>query len=268
LTLLRRLAAAAISVLVALSPVAAITVRADGLATDDSYSTTEDVAGGLVVPVDSGLLANDVGGSDVLCVSAVHTEALQGVLDLGGASDGSFTYTPPPNFNGTTSFTYDVATMVGGVCPPPPSAEGTATVTITVDAVNDPPTAVADAFTALANHTLNVAAPGVLGNDTDIDGDPLTAVKKSSPAHGVVTLAADGSFSYTPTTGYTGPDQFSYWASDGTDHSVQRLVSLTVVAIPPPPTPTPVPTATPAPPRRGMTPRRRRPTAPPATRTL
>jgi hypothetical protein len=160
-------------------------------------------------------------------------------------TDGSFTYTPPQNFNGTTNFTYDVATLVAGVCPPPPTAEGTATVTITVDPVNDPPTAAADAFTALAGHTLNVAAPGVLGNDADVDGDPLTAVKKSSPAHGDVTLAADGSFSYRPATGYRGPDQFSYWASDGTDHSVQRLVSLTVVAVPPRPTPTPIPTPTP-----------------------
>jgi len=225
-----------------------MTVRADGLATDDAYSMSEDAPGGLVVPVDSGVLANDVGGSAVLCVASVHTEALEGVLDLGGASDGSFTYTPPPNFNGTTTFTYDVATMVGGVCPPSPTAEGTATVTLTVNAVNDAPTAAADAFTALAGHTLNVAAPGVLGNDSDVDGDPLTAVKKSSPAHGVATLAADGSFSYTPATGYTGSDQFSYWASDGTDHSVQRLVSLTVVAVPPPPTPTPIPTATPVPP--------------------
>jgi hypothetical protein len=225
-----------------------MTVRADGLATDDAYSMNEDAAGGLVVPVDSGLLANDVGGSAVLCVAAVHIEALQGILDLGGLSDGSFTYTPPLNFNGTTSFTYDVATMVGGACPPPPTAEGTATVTFTVHPVNDAPTAAADAFTALAGHTLNVAPPGVLGNDGDVDGDPLTAVKKSSPAHGVVTLGADGRFSYTPATGYRGPDQFSYWASDGTDHSVQRLVSLTVVAVPPPPTPTPVPTATAAPP--------------------
>ena len=248
MTLLRRRAAAAISVLVALSPVAAMTVRADGLATDDAYSMNEDAAGGLVVPVDSGLLANDVGGSAVLCVAAVHTEALQGILDLGGVSDGSFTYTPPLNFNATTSFTYDVATLVGGACPPPPTAEGTATVTFTIHPVNDAPTAAADAFTALAGHALNVAAPGVLGNDGDVDGDPLTAVKKSSPAHGVVTLAADGSFSYTPATGYRGPDQFSYWASDGTDHSSQRLVSLTVVAVPPPSTPTPSPTATPAPP--------------------
>jgi hypothetical protein len=243
----RHLPTAAITVLVALSPVFAQAVAADGLAADDAYSIAED--GVLTVPVETGVLANDTGGSLVLCVSGFDTTTLQGTLqDPGVNADGSFTYTPPPNFNGTETFTYDVATLIAGVCPPPPTAEGKGTVTITVTPVNDPPTAVADSFTALAGHTLNVAAPGVLGNDSDVDGDSLTAVRKSSPAYGVVTLAADGSFSYTPDSGYRGPDQFSYWASDGTDHSVQRLVRLTVVAVPPPPTPTPIPTPTPVPP--------------------
>ena len=246
LRLLRRGTAAAISIVVALSPIGALTVAADGLAMDDpSYAVAEDQV--LTVPVETGVLSNDTGGSLVLCVASVHTESLQGVLDLGGVSDGSFTYTPPPNFNGTTSFTYDVATIVGE-CPPPPVAEGTATVTITVAAVNDAPTAIGDSFTALKGHTLNIAAPGVLGNDSDVDGDPLTAVKKASPAHGAVTLAQDGAFSYTPDPGYVGSDQFAYWASDGTAHSPQRIVSLTVAALPPTPSPTPVVTPTPVPP--------------------
>jgi len=232
-----------------MSPIGALTVAADGLAADDpSYAVAEDQ--GLTVPVETGVLANDVGGSAVLCVSTFDTTTLQGALSdpPGVAADGSFTYTPPPNFNGTTSFTYSVATKVVGVCPPPPTAEGTATVTITVTPVNDAPTAVGDSFTALKGHTLNIAAPGVLGNDSDVDGDTLTAVKKASPAHGAVTLAGDGAFSYTPDPGYVGSDQFSYWASDGTDHSPQRVVSLTVAALPPTAAPTPVPTPTPVPP--------------------
>jgi hypothetical protein len=248
LKLPRRGIAAAISILIALSPVGALTVKADGLAVDDpSYSVAEDQV--LTVPVEAGVLANDVGGSVVLCVSGFHTTSLQGTLqDPGVNADGSFTYTPAPNFNGTTTFTYDVATKVADVCPPPPTAEGTATVTITVTAVNDAPTAIGDSFTALKGHTLNIAAPGVLGNDSDVDGDTLTAVKKANPAHGVVTLAPDGAFSYTPDAGYVGNDQFSYWASDGTDHSPQRIVSLTVAALPPTPSPTPVVTPTPVPP--------------------
>jgi hypothetical protein len=88
----------------------------------------------------------------------------------------------------------------------------------------------------------------VLQNDSDVDGDALTAVRTAGPAHGVVTLAPDGGFAYTPASGYLGPDAFSYRASDGSADSPQRVVSLTVVAVPPPPTPTPAPTATPVPP--------------------
>jgi Bacterial Ig domain/Cadherin-like domain len=112
---------------------------------------------------------------------------------------------------------------------------------------NSPPTATADSFIVLKNTTLNVQAPGVLLNDSDPDGDPLTAVKVTNPAHGVVTLAGDGSFSYTPATGFEGLDAFSYKASDGHLTSATKVVSLHVTAVPPVATPTPVPTATPAP---------------------
>jgi hypothetical protein len=247
LTFLRRGATAVISALIALSSVFVLTVAAaDGLAADDAYPAQEDQA--LVVPSGTllGLLDNDIGGSAVLCVLSVETTGLEGTLDLGGATDGSFTYTPPANFHGDTTFTYQVASKVGEACPE--VSAGTAIVTISVASVNDAPTAAGDSFTALENHTLNVAAPGVLANDADVDdGDTLTAVKKANPAHGTVTLAQDGGFSYTPDTGYVGADQFSYWASDGTDHSPQRIVRLTVAALPPTPAPTPVPTAPPTP---------------------
>ena len=60
-----------------------------------------------------------------------------------------------------------------------------------------------------------MSAPGVLANDTDADSDPLTAIKASDPAHGALTLNSNGSFTYVPTTGYTGPDSFTYRAIDG-----------------------------------------------------
>src|SRR5205823_1669650 len=61
---------------------------------------------------------------------------------------------------------------------------------------------------------LNVTAPGVLGNDTDVDGDALTAVLVAGPSHGALTLNPNGSFTYTPATAYTGPDSFTYKARD------------------------------------------------------
>ena len=60
-----------------------------------------------------------------------------------------------------------------------------------------------------------MAAAGVLANDTDADRDPLTAVVATRPAHGTLTLNANGSFTYTPAAGYVGTDSFTYMANDG-----------------------------------------------------
>ncbi len=208
------------------------------VADDDSYTVDEDQVLEVEAP---GLLENDEPGPTT-CVVSVEFPDLAG--DLQFDQDGSFTYTPDEHWNGQTTFTYGIQADGGAECPGPQESE--ATVTITVEPVNDPPSAVADTFVALPNRTLNVSAPGVLRNDSDIDGDALTASKVSNPVHGVVTLAADGSFSYTPSDGYLGPDSFSYRASDGTAASATRVVSLTVAAIPTP-VPTPVPTPSPAP---------------------
>ena len=78
------------------------------------------------------------------------------------------------------------------------------------------PVAVADSYSTPQNTALVQAAPGVLANDTDANGDPLTAVLDTNVAHGTLALSANGGFTYTPTTGYSGPDSFTYHANDGT----------------------------------------------------
>jgi hypothetical protein len=65
-------------------------------------------------------------------------------------------------------------------------------------AANTPPVAVDDAYTTDEDTPLNVVAPGVLGNDSDADGDPLTAILNTGVSNGTLTLNADGSFDYTP----------------------------------------------------------------------
>ena len=95
------------------------------------------------------------------------------------STDGSFTYTPDPDFFGTDTFTYHVE--AGGV------SSNTATVTITVDPANDAPVATANSYSTAEDVQRVVAAPGVLGNNTDPDpGDLLTAAVVVGPAHGTV----------------------------------------------------------------------------------
>jgi hypothetical protein len=94
--------------------------------------------------------------------------------------------------------------------------------------VNRPPVAAGDSYSLVQDTVLDVAQPGVLGNDTDPDGDPLLASLVAAPQHGQLTLRADGSFTYTPTPAYTGADGFTYAASDGEASSDAASVALTV----------------------------------------
>jgi Big-like domain-containing protein len=103
-------------------------------------------------------------------------------------------------------------------------------VTVNVG-VNTPPVANGDIYTTSFNKPLTVAAPGLLANDTDIDGNPITVdvASVSAPAHGTVTVLADGSFVYTPTAGFKGTDSFTYQANDGTaDSTTTATVTISV----------------------------------------
>ncbi len=71
---------------------------------------------------------------------------------------------------------------------------------------------------------------GLLANDTDANGDPLTAVVLTQPAHGTLVFNSNGSFIYTPSPTYTGTDQFTYEATDGALYSKPATVSIRVNA--------------------------------------
>jgi hypothetical protein len=107
------------------------------------------------------------------------------------------------------------------------AASGSAT--LTVFNPNTPPVANPDAFDAIGNVTVPVAAPGVLANDTDVDSNPLSVVAGTFPtaAGGTVTLNADGSFSYLSAAGFTGEDSFTYTVTDGIDSA---SATVTVVS--------------------------------------
>ncbi|HEV8629582.1 MAG TPA: IPTL-CTERM sorting domain-containing protein [Thermoanaerobaculia bacterium] len=121
------------------------------------------------------------------------------------------------------------------------SSEFSSCFTAAGGTTNTPPVALADAYATPMNTALNIAAPGVLGNDTDADANPLTAVLDTPPATGLLTLNPNGSFVYTPPLGFSGLVSFTYHASDGTASSAAVVVSIDVQDVAPP-APPPIPT--------------------------
>jgi len=96
---------------------------------------------------------------------------------------------------------------------------------------NSSPEAVDDFYSLLAGESLTIeAVDGVLANDTDPEGDLLTALLVDAPQSGTLQLATDGSFTYTPDEGFVGADSFSYRASDGLLESGIATVTLEVKA--------------------------------------
>ncbi len=93
---------------------------------------------------------------------------------------------------------------------------------------NTAPVAVDDAYIMDQDTVLTVTVPGVLDNDSDVDGDVLTAVLDTDVTSGTLSLNADGSFTYTPDAGFVGTDSFTYHANDGTDDSNVVTVMITV----------------------------------------
>ena len=182
-------------------------------AVNDVATTTEETA------VSGTVLGNDTDVDAGMTLTAtLGASPTNGTVTL--ASDGRFTYTPNANYNGIDSFTY---TASDGI-----AVSNVATVTITVEAVNDAPVAANDTATT-AEET--AVSGSVLGNDTDVDpGTTLTATLGVSPANGTVTLASDGSFTYTPNANFNGTDSFTYTASDGTTVSNAATVTITVNA--------------------------------------
>ena len=105
----------------------------------------------------------------------------------------------------------------------------TAQVGIIVTPVNDPPEAGPDYFSITEDLTLFVPAPGVLSNDHDVEGDPLSAAMFSGPTHGLVSFHPDGSFSYQPEANFNGTDSFTYRPTDGASDGNVATVTITVL---------------------------------------
>ena len=197
-----------------------LTVLADLPVRPDAYSVDEDEI--RTVSAALGVLNNDGGDEFGDLTAKLIDDPLHGTLTLN--DDGSFTYVPDANFFGTDRFTYQAAddSVTGNV----------AQVTITVNPVQDDPVAIVDAYELNEDEVLSVdAANGVLFNDTDLDGDVLSAVLGTGPANGTLELDADGSFDYTPDEHFNGTDSFTYQVSDGNGTSDFVTVTLTVNSV-------------------------------------
>ena len=184
------------------------------VAEGQSVTTNEDTAKEVT------LLASDVEG-DALSYTIVSGPA-HGTLTGSGANQ---TYTPAANYNGTDSFTFKANDGTDD--------SNTATVNLTVNAVNDAPVAVTDSATTNEDTATNI---DVLANDTDVDGDSLSVSNVGAAGHGTATKNADGTIKYVPDADYSGSDSFDYTVSDGNGGTDTATVSVTVTPVNDPPT--------------------------------
>ncbi|WP_337101055.1 tandem-95 repeat protein [Paenibacillus sp. YIM B09110] len=150
--------------------------------------------------------------------------AVNGIFTQADINSGLISYMHSGSETTSDGFTVDVSDGQYGVT--------NIAFAITITAVNDAPIAVADAHTLNEDQTLTVTtANSILLNDTDNEGNTLTAVLVSGVSHGSLTLNADGTFTYTAVANYVGSDSFTYMANDGTSNSNVATVTLTVSAV-------------------------------------
>ena len=214
---------------------------------DDFYTvaeggtlTADDATGVVGGTEDDGVLANDTDAEgDPLTATVVSGPSNASAFTLN--SNGTFTYTHDGGETTSDSFTYRSHDAS--------DSSGVTTVDLTVTPVNDPPVGVLDDFYTVAEGgaltTTDVDGTttggdqtddGVLANDTDVEGDPLTATVVSGPSSAsAFTLNLDGTFSYTHDGGETTSDSFTYRAHDPSDSSGVTTVDLTVTPVNDPP---------------------------------
>ena len=207
-----------------LAPIAARAQTAPS-ATADEYALDEDETLIVTAP---GVLENDSDADGDPLSAVLVGDVSNGTLDL--RSDGSFDYTPNPGFFGTDTFTYRAS-----------DGTETSTETTVTLSVNARPDASPDSYSVQPNTTLIVDAPGVLGNDTDPNGNDTIALLDTGPTNGtleprgsdLLQLTLDGAFTYTPDTDFSGTDSFTYVAEDRPG-ARSDTVTVTIIVNSPP----------------------------------
>ncbi|MEE6131985.1 tandem-95 repeat protein [Priestia sp. GS2] len=178
-----------------------------------TFSTQEDAS------VVANVVATDADGNPL--TYTLQSQAANGVAVVN--ADGTFTYTPNLNFNGTDVFTILVSDGLGGTA--------VSTVTINVLPLNDPP--VTSDLTFTINEDTTIANQVVA---FDPDGNPLTYTLQNPALNGTAVVNADGTFTYTPNLNYTGTDRFTVLVNDGQGGTAVSTVNITIVPVNDPPT--------------------------------
>ena len=179
------------------------------VALDGTITTNEDAA------ITGSVSFSDIDVPADALVASVVTNPAHGTLVFG--ADGSYTYTPDANFNGTDSFTYKVNDGTAD--------SGIQTISITVNPVNDAPVALDGSITTNEDAAITGS---VSFSDIDVPADALIASVVTNPAHGTLVFGADGSYTYTPDANFNGSDSFTYKVNDGTADSGIQTISITV----------------------------------------
>ena len=163
-------------------------------------------------------------GDELSIITNFVRSVAHGTLNMG--ADGTFTYIPTPGYYGTDSFIYQITDLQGNTA----QAGGTFTITRS----NEVPIAITDDY-ALTEDSLFSAdtANGLLGNDSDVDLDPITvdSTPAQAPINGQLTLETDGSFVYIPNANFAGSDSFSYLVSDDRGGVSTGTVTLTIINV-------------------------------------
>ncbi len=178
-------------------------VNSAPIANDDQADTVEDTVFNSLIELDAN--DTDADGDPLTVVEGTFTTSQGGSITI--LSDGSYSYTPPENFNGADSIDY---TVTDG------ELTDTGTLTLNVQAVNDAPVAVDDSAQT-EQDTVLLSTIDLDANDFDVDGDTLTVVSGvfDTSQGGEITINSDGSYVYTPPADFSGIDSVSYTVSDG-----------------------------------------------------
>jgi VCBS repeat-containing protein len=161
---------------------------------------------------------------------SISSPASNGTASASGTgNEMPITYTPDANHHGLDSFIVQVSDGAGGT--------DTCTVDVIINSINDAPVAVDDNYTFIkgpprrgrGDYVLEVSAEdGVLANDTDADGDSLTAIMVTRPIRGGMTFRSDGSFRYRLNDEFEGTVSFTYQVSDGNGGTDTATVTIIV----------------------------------------